>query len=86
MTPNEGTIEEEPGRGGNERTRLLTTARTTIKTPPGDHDRDGDGQYGEGICICVCDGGWQASGVCSAEMVENDNDAETGTNVGAVEG
>jgi hypothetical protein len=43
MTPNEGTIEEEPGRGGNERTRLLTTARTTIKTPPGDHDRDGDG-------------------------------------------
>ncbi len=60
------TIEEEPGRGGHERTSLPTMARMTIKMPPDDHDRDGDAGDGDGngicVCVCICDGGCQASG------------------------
>ncbi len=44
MTLDEEAIKEEPGRGGNETTPLLTTAMTTIKTLPGNHDSDGGGQ------------------------------------------
>ena len=44
MTPDGRTIEEEPGRGRNERTPLPTTTKTTItKTHPGNRNRDGDG-------------------------------------------
>jgi hypothetical protein len=44
VTLNEKTIKEEPGRGGNETTPLLTMAMMTIKTLPGNHDSDGGGQ------------------------------------------
>ena len=47
-------------RGGNKRIHLPTTARMTIKTPPGIHDRDGDAGDGDGdgdgVCICICNG------------------------------
>ena len=61
-------IDEEPGRVGNERTHLPTTARMAIKMPPGDCDRDGIAGDDDGngiyicVCVCNCDGGGQASG------------------------
>jgi hypothetical protein len=63
--------------GGNERTPSPTTARITIKTPPCDHNRDANNHGAVRVSM---------SASCSAETVENDNDAEMGTNVGAVEG
>ncbi len=82
MTPDERTIEEEPGRGRNERTPLPPTTKTTItNTHPGNRNRDGAGHGTVATSVSAF-----VSGSCLAELVENDNDAEMGTNVGAVEG
>ena len=69
-------IEEELGKGGNERTPLLTMAVNATETRD---SNAGDGDS-NGVCVCIgiCDGGWQ-----SAEMVDNDNDEEMGTTMWA---
>ena len=54
----EGCLTDDRGGAGKRGKQKDSTARTMIKTLPGNHDRDGnvDDSYCDGIC--VCDGGW----------------------------
>ncbi len=79
MTLDEGTIKEDPGRG---------MTRMTIKTMPSNRNRDND-DHGTVRVSASASASVSVSEMvdgCLAEMVENNNDAEMGTNVGAVEG